>query len=581
MLKARQRDLDRIVVVKLFWLVGEHAVEGSRRFLQEARILAELQHPRIVGLLDYGAEDGCLYLTSPHEEGRSLGESVDLRRPSPPERVSRLLDQVLEGLDAMHARGLVHRDLKPGNLLVLEDGSVKILDFGLARDLSSSEHLTGTGVFLGTPLYLAPDQALAQRPDPRDDLYSLGVIAYELLVGSHPFRCATLPEVLERHLHHSPPPVGTLRPEVPAPLAALVDVLLAKSREARPDSAARARAMLVSGGHESVATRRLELDPEVRPRPPPPAPGRVPVQPALVVAGLVLLVLVGMLPGPAEAPPAPAGGAPPAPLPSATPDLVRLLRLGRPGGDPEARVRLLAAPEPVASPAALPRAILDRLRRDRWSLPRELRRGWIERGLAALRALEAHRAGLEEQVRRRDGGAAAVLASLTLAHRLASRDLDAARLVRQASYEEAGKLAVEGWLEPLVLEVEVAAWAAGSALRAGRPAAARAGVLLLDALEASSLAFASRLRRLEPDEALGPLPEGPPGALARALWLRLVRHGRAVTHEGRGAGADPLEAALQGALAAGAPPWTAERARALLVDRGAAGEASGGEPPGG
>jgi serine/threonine-protein kinase len=241
--RARQLNLDRDVVVKLVWEFGRMSEVRQARLVQEVRLAAELHHPNIVRLLDHGQERGILYLVSPFEPGDNLRDRMGRERRSPPRLVEVVLRDTLAGLASMHDAGLVHRDLKPENLLVVVGPAVRILDLGLVRDLTLSQNLTSTGALLGTPPYMSPQQAEGQPPHPTDDLYSLGVIAYEMLTGENPFLGGTIVETLMNHQQVRPPRLAS-DPRLPAQLAELVDDLLVKSRKARPPDAASALAAL-------------------------------------------------------------------------------------------------------------------------------------------------------------------------------------------------------------------------------------------------------------------------------------------------------------------------------------------------
>ena len=254
--RARQLNLDRDVVVKLVWEFGKMSEVRRARLLQEVRVAAELHHPNIVRLLDHGREGDLLYLVSPFEAGENLRDRMARERRSAPRLVEVVLRDTLAGLGAMHEAGLVHRDLKPENLLVVVGPAVRILDLGLVRDLSLSQNLTSTGALLGTPPYMSPQQAEGLPPDPSDDLYSLGVLAHEMLTGTNPFLGATIVETLMNHQQRRPPRLAQ-DPRIPAQLGELVDDLLAKSRKARPQDAREALASL-DGLDLSGSTDTLE-----------------------------------------------------------------------------------------------------------------------------------------------------------------------------------------------------------------------------------------------------------------------------------------------------------------------------------
>lgn len=246
--RAHQLALARDVVVKLLWDAGRGGPEVVERTLQEARLLSELVHPHVVALLDHGVEGELLYLTYPDEGGRPLRDLMEAGRPGDPSWVEEVLRQSLEGLAYLHGRGVLHRDLKPENLLVVGGREIRLIDLGLAKDLAGVAALTRTGAFLGTPTYMAPEQLEGETPDPRDDLYALGVIAYELAAGANPFRGPDLQQTAMLHQIHVPPRLDRQLAGFPPRLAGLVAGLLGKRRKDRPASAAVALARLRGEG---------------------------------------------------------------------------------------------------------------------------------------------------------------------------------------------------------------------------------------------------------------------------------------------------------------------------------------------
>ncbi|MDQ3895579.1 MAG: serine/threonine protein kinase, partial [Actinomycetota bacterium] len=206
-----------------------------RRFLRETEVAASLDHPHIVPTLASGEEDGRLYLAMAYVEGYDLRE---LRREGrlEPERALRLLAQVADALDAAHAAGLVHRDVKPGNVLVAgeaEDERAFVCDFGLARHVSSVRSLTGDRGFVGTVDYVPPEQIQGERIDGRADVYSLGCVLYECLAGARPFDRESELAVVFAHLNEPPPRVTDRRPELPDALDGVFHTALAKSPDER------------------------------------------------------------------------------------------------------------------------------------------------------------------------------------------------------------------------------------------------------------------------------------------------------------------------------------------------------------
>jgi serine/threonine protein kinase len=228
---ARDTQLDREVAVKRLFasLAGDEVFQ--ERFFREARMAAALSHPNLVAVFDVGEEDGQPYIVMEYVEGETLAELMKRDGPVPPERAVELLLQICAGLEHAHAAGLVHRDIKPQNLLLRTDGVVKIADFGIARTGQATQ-LTQVGTVLGTVAYLAPEQAAGERVTSAADIYSLGAVAYELLSGRTPYQYESLADLALKQLE-PPPPLG----EVPPPIEQAVMRALAYRPEDRPESA--------------------------------------------------------------------------------------------------------------------------------------------------------------------------------------------------------------------------------------------------------------------------------------------------------------------------------------------------------
>ncbi|MFD0331188.1 serine/threonine-protein kinase [Streptacidiphilus monticola] len=209
------------------------------RFRREARLAAGLQHPGITVIHDFGEWDGILFLVMELLEGADLGRLLEGPPPGPlpvPEVVA-AAEQIAAALAYTHARGVIHRDLKPGNLIRTPDGAVKICDFGIARlgsDLGVTSRHHGGGFPVGTPAYMSPEQIDGSGVDERSDLYSFGCVLYELLVGHPPFHQGDPLVILLQHRDDPPLPPRRLRPEIPEELQRLVLHLLAKDPDARP-----------------------------------------------------------------------------------------------------------------------------------------------------------------------------------------------------------------------------------------------------------------------------------------------------------------------------------------------------------
>ncbi|GAC1514787.1 MAG: hypothetical protein NVS1B4_03330 [Gemmatimonadaceae bacterium] len=216
------------------------------RFGREAQTAAQLSHPHIVPIYDVNERDGVPYLVMALIVGENLGAHLH-RQPRPPlDEVRRILHEVADALAYAHARGVVHRDIKPDNILIERGtGRAVVTDFGIAHAAQGDTRLTATGVAVGTPTYMSPEQAVAERDvDGRSDLYSLGVVGYQMLTGAPPFAAGNTMALMMKHIHERPQSVGARRPDTPAGLAAAVDRALMKEPAARWKSAAEFRDVL-------------------------------------------------------------------------------------------------------------------------------------------------------------------------------------------------------------------------------------------------------------------------------------------------------------------------------------------------
>ncbi|WP_327283755.1 MULTISPECIES: serine/threonine-protein kinase [unclassified Streptomyces] len=240
---AYDQRLDRRVAVKLLRPdkvagPGSVADELRRRFVRECRVTAQVDHPGLVTVHDAGSDGDELFLVMGHVEGTDLADHLAQHDPYPWPWAVAVVAQLCGVLSAVHAVPIVHRDLKPRNVMVRPDGTVLVLDLGVASVMDTdTTRLTSTGTPIGSPAYMAPEQAMGGAVGPSTDLYALGVLLYELLSGNVPFAGSTALGVLHRHLYEPPVPVRRLRPEVPHQLEAVLLHLLAKDPQERPASA--------------------------------------------------------------------------------------------------------------------------------------------------------------------------------------------------------------------------------------------------------------------------------------------------------------------------------------------------------
>jgi serine/threonine protein kinase len=224
--RARDPMLDREVAIKILPSSFKKDREFQQRFLKEAKAAARLNHPNVVSIHDIGEVDEGIYITMSLIHGQSLSQLISSGGMAYHEMRS-ILSQISSALDYAHKKGLVHRDIKPSNILIGEDGRPYITDFGIAKIQDADNELTREGYVIGTPTYIAPEAWQGNSVDPRADIYSLGVLAFEMATGTPPFH-GNLMQMMQQHLHKKPPPLEDLRPDVPTNLSKAVLIALAK-----------------------------------------------------------------------------------------------------------------------------------------------------------------------------------------------------------------------------------------------------------------------------------------------------------------------------------------------------------------
>ena len=277
---ARQPALDREVALKELHSAHVKDAAFAHRFLLESRVAGALNHPSIVSVIEYFEHEGVPFIAMEYLERGSLRPLVGRLTLA---EVAGVLDSVLGGLVEAAAQGIVHRDLKPENVLVTADGHAKVADFGIAKaigEVCMTDFRTATGQIVGTPAYMAPEQISGGEITPQVDLYATGLIAYELLAGRHPFHGTDAPmALLMRHVNDDPPPLASLRPDLPPGVVAWVHAMLAKEPAARPAGAAHAWDRLegvVSDAlgprwRRAATLREPAASPAVEPEPAPPS----------------------------------------------------------------------------------------------------------------------------------------------------------------------------------------------------------------------------------------------------------------------------------------------------------------------
>lgn len=265
--RAYQDSMERYVAIKVLKTdLMQDDPTFIERFTREARTIAQLQHPHILPVIDFGQTDQFVYLVMVLLEGGSLRGYLKEQGPLSLDQCAFLFAQVASAMDRAHSRGIIHRDIKPENVLMDADGNTYLSDFGIARILESKQSLTATGSVLGTPHYIAPEQAKGEEIDLRADVYSLGVMLYEMAVGQRPFNADTSFGLIFQHISNPPPDPLSLKPDLPPAVGEVLLKALAKSPEDRYQSALELAEAFVSALPQTpVVTMKAEQAAAVRP----------------------------------------------------------------------------------------------------------------------------------------------------------------------------------------------------------------------------------------------------------------------------------------------------------------------------
>ncbi|HEX4562312.1 MAG TPA: protein kinase [Gemmatimonadales bacterium] len=225
---AKDLTLDRDVAIKVLPPDVSQDDHVIKRFQQEAKTAAKLDHTNIIPIYRVESEGGLTYFVMKYISGTSLEDLLEQKKPIPIEDIQRIIWQTAVALGHAHHRGIVHRDVKPANIMFDHDGKVMLTDFGISKALQAASGFTGTGMIIGTPHYMAPEQAKGQPVDGRADQYSLGVVGYRMITGALPFAGDSIHTILYKHIFEEPPPVRSVRPDIPEPLSTAIQRAMAK-----------------------------------------------------------------------------------------------------------------------------------------------------------------------------------------------------------------------------------------------------------------------------------------------------------------------------------------------------------------
>ena len=300
--KARQVSLDRVVAIKILSKSLSDNSEFIKRFEREAKSIARISHPNIVAVYDFGSADGLYYMVTEFIEGSNLARVISDKLVMSFDELMPIVIHCLSGLAHVSQSGIVHRDIKPDNILISKDGVAKIADFGLAKDVTNDTDLTAVGLAMGTPAYMSPEQCMGRKLDVRSDVYALGVTAYFALTGEKPFTGQSSFEIMTKQREHAPPPPSQLNPRLAKEVSLLVMRMIAKNPHDRFVDAQSCREAWVELGqrmgllgavsrsgeyhfnpaelHKLKSTGGSELPPPLSPVPAPLAPMPPPLPPA-------------------------------------------------------------------------------------------------------------------------------------------------------------------------------------------------------------------------------------------------------------------------------------------------------------